>query len=97
MNPQEQQAFAKANETIHPVEKQWHYPILSGAGYEALTKEGVGFVRTYEYFNEATGSRIYCTTGSNADYWKDTVHPNGGYWSALAPHVAKLAVDLLPQ
>lgn len=93
MNTEEQQAFAKANQTIHPVEKQWHYPIMMAAGYKALTKEGVGFVRSYDYINEATGSKIRCTTGSNADYWSDSVHKGYGYWASLEPHVTKLAKE----
>jgi len=82
---QEQDAFNKANEKIHPVETQWHYPILQRYGFEPVTKEAKGFVRSYSYKKGA--HEIICTTGVNADHWKDTINGSYGYWKDLEPHL----------
>lgn len=82
--------FAKANQKVHPVEEQWHYPIMTKHGYVPDTKEAVGFVRSYMYTNPATARRIRVTTGANADYWEDQNSAACGYWRDLEPHLEKL-------
>lgn len=81
--------FEEANQKVHKVEDQWHYPIMTEAGFVAETKEAVGFVRGYTY-KHPSGETISCVTGVNADYWKSTVNGKevaGGYWESLAKHV----------
>ena len=39
--------FDKANQKIHKVEDQWHYPLMTKYKFEPITKEAVGFVRKY--------------------------------------------------
>lgn len=94
------QAFEDANKTIHPVESQWHYPIMTKHGYKAITKTGVGFVRSYMYVHPVSGKTFKLTTGSSADYWSEVL-PEGstetagwGYWSKLEPYLEKVSVDL---
>lgn len=84
------QAFEEANKKIHPVEKQWHHPIMVKHGFLAETKEGVGFVRSYTY-KHPDGRTIVCTTGVNADTWRDPDTNESGYWMALEPHIARPA------
>lgn len=82
--------FSEANQVVHPVETQWHYKYLTKYGFEPITKEGIGFVRSYEYQNNK-GHKIRCTTGSNADYWSDeTTKQHGGYWASLEPHLEEI-------
>jgi len=93
----------KADKVEHPVEKQWHYPILTKHGFEPKTKYGTGFVRSYNY-EHPSGRKIRVTTGASADYWHDTTHGQhgfaepgqdnaGGYWSSLEPHVKALKLS----
>lgn len=84
-----QKDFAKANQIVHPVEKEWHYPILTKYGWLPKTLTGKGFVRTYDYINsKMPGEIIKMTTGVNADYWSGA--GGGGYWFALEPHLKKI-------
>lgn len=86
--------FNEANEKVHAVETQWHYPILTRYGWEAVTKEQTGFVRRYEYSHPLTSLTIDCVTGVNADHWacfdmgKAII---GGYWSDLEPHLKTMS------
>jgi len=91
MNTADRARFEEANKAIHPVEKQWHFPIMTKYGYEAVTKEGIGFVRSYTYRHPTMDRSMTVTTGASADYWDDP-NPNGGhgYWSDLEPHLIKL-------
>jgi hypothetical protein len=79
--------FEEANEKIHPVEKQWHYPILTKHGFVAKTLEGKGFVRSYKY-EHPNGLVVTATTGAERDYWQSSA---GGYglWRDLEPHINK--------
>ncbi len=90
MNEAEQIAFEQANQKVHPVEAQWHFPILTKYGYTPITPQQTGFVRTYVY--ERAGHQIVCTTGSRADYWRDDTNKDGGYWASLEPHLKKLVI-----
>lgn len=81
--------FEKANRVIHPVEKEWHYPIMAKAGFEAKTKTGIGFVRSYEY-QHPSGRAVRVTTGVNADHWEDKTSGDIGYWSKLEAHLKSL-------
>lgn len=78
-------AFEMANQKVHPVTTQWHYPILTEAGFVAVTQEAVGFVRSYDY-KHPDGRIVRCTTGSSADYW-DSNDGKGGYWGSLEQYV----------
>jgi hypothetical protein len=72
--------FAEANQTIHKVEDQWHYPIMMKAGYESHTKEGVGFVRRFVYTKG--DHEVTCITGASSDRWEDN-EGNYGFWASL--------------
>ena len=74
-------AFDAANQKVHKCETQWHYPILTAAGFKCMTSEAVGFVRSYDYEHE-DGRKVCCTTGSTADYWQSS-DGHRGYWSTL--------------
>lgn len=82
--------FEEANKKCHPVNTQWHYPILIEHGYVALTQEAVGLVRTYVYEHPTTKHQISCTTGAHADYWTDKQNGAQGYWADLAPHLDRI-------
>lgn len=68
--------FSQANQTVHPVEAQWHYPILVAQGFCAETKSAEGFVRAYTYVHP-NGLQVRCVTGSNADYWHSSNGASG--------------------
>lgn len=77
--------FNKANETVHPVEGESHYPKLTKYGFTPITKEAVGFVRSYDY-QHPNGATVRWSTGVNADYWSGKLadgQTGGGYWPAL--------------
>ena len=74
------------DKVVHPVEKQWHYPIMMKAGFAAQTLFAVGFVRSYHYLHP-DGRRIRCTTGVNGDHWEGA--GDSGYWSTLEKHVQR--------
>lgn len=78
--------FNEANAVVHPVEKQWHYPIMTKHGFIAETKEQTGFVRHYIYAHP-DGRRVVCKTGSSSDYWYDEQTNATGYWATLEKHV----------
>lgn len=82
-------SFEEANKVVHPVEKQWHFPFLTKFGFEAVTKEDVGFVRMYTY-KHPRGEVIHCHTGMSRDYWEHgkTV----GLWSDLEIHLQSLGL-----
>lgn len=84
--------WSKGCETIHPVEKQWHYAILTHYGFVPKTKEAVGWVRSYDYYHPATGHEIRMTTGAHADYWRVEGYVNTGkcYWADLEPYLKTL-------
>lgn len=97
MNTQEKKTFAEANEVIHQVENQWHHPIMTAHGFKPITKEAKGFVRKYEYVNDA-GYKIVCCTGVSADYFQDPqvtfaqlmAKVDGYLWSKLEPYLKTL-------
>ncbi|HUW46118.1 MAG TPA: hypothetical protein VMW50_10045 [Dehalococcoidia bacterium] len=80
MNAEEIKKFNKANEVVHKVEDQWHYPIMMKAGYKSHTKEGVGFVRSYKYVKG--DHEVTCVTGASSDHWNDN-KGGFGYWASL--------------
>lgn len=83
-----QEAFEKAEKTEHPVEKQWHYPIMINFGYVPLTPSQIGFVREYIYEHPVSRHQIHLHTGVNVDYWRDS--SNNGYHSSLKQHLQTL-------
>lgn len=80
--------FDEANKAVHPVEKQWHYPIMTKHGFVAETTEAVGFVRAYTY-KHPDGRVIQCNTGCSSDYWTDMGTKATGYWNSLEAHVVR--------
>jgi hypothetical protein len=81
----------EANKIVHPVEKEWHYPIMTKYGFIHDTKESTGFVRNYLYHHQTTNHKIRVCTGANRDYFIDLekeVHPN--YWGDLEPHLKQI-------
>ena len=88
MNKEERERFEKADKKVHPVESQWHYPILTKYGFIAETKEAPGFVRAYTY-KHPDGRSIKCNTGVNSDYWTDFDTKKFSYWSELEPYLIK--------
>ena len=82
-------ALNEADKVVHPVEKQWHYPIMIANGFEPVTKLAVGFVRRYEYKNK-DGRRIACCTGCNSDYFNDMNNGHIGYCRELEIYLKSL-------
>lgn len=80
--------FEQANKAVHPVEAQWHYPILTAAGYVPETKEATGFVRRYDYTHPSKAP-IRARTGVNGDYWECSTG-GAGYWADLEPFLKKM-------
>jgi len=80
--------FDEADKKVHPVEGEWHYPILTKYGFMPVTKVGIGFVRSYLYTKGDHQIRV--NTGVNADYWNDLTNPTFGYWSDLEPFLKTL-------
>lgn len=90
MNKEELDRFNEADKVVHTVETQWHYPIMTKAGFEPVTKTGIGFSRSYTYVHPL-GYKIRVTTGISADYFNDETTKIGkfGYWGELEPHLKK--------
>lgn len=84
--------FEQANQKVHAVEDQWHYPILTKYGFVAQDKTGVGFVRSYNY-HHSSGVTIRCTTGSSADYWTHLNTKHHGYYGSLEGYLKSLHLD----
>lgn len=86
-----QDRLREADKVVHPVEKQWHYEIMTAAGYEAVTKEQTGFVRCYHYEHPKTGRCFKLNTGISADYWTDVETKKFGLWDDLKGHLSAIA------
>ena len=88
------EAFEKANQTIHRVEDQWHYTILTKFGFQPDDLTGIGFVRAYMYTNKEIGLTIRAATGASCDHWQafNTEHKAimFGYWRELEPYLVGL-------
>ena len=82
--------FNEADKVVHKVEDQWHYKSMVAFGYEPMTKEAAGFVRSYTYKHPETFRQFEITTGANADYWTDKAIGKVGYWSDLEPYLARI-------
>ena len=100
MNKEEQERFNKANQVVHTVEKEWHYPIMTKYGFVPLDKTGIGFVRSYKYEHPVTKRKITLTTGCRADYWTDVTEEwksgksqPSDLWSSLEPYLEKLKIE----
>lgn len=81
--------FNKADKVVHNVEDEWHYPIMTKAGFKATTLTGIGFVRSYHY-EHPSGYKMRVATGVNADYWNDMITNDIGYCGALEGHLQRL-------
>lgn len=79
--------FDAADEVVHDVKSEWHYPILSKFGYEPQTDTGTGFVRSYIYRHPASGHEMRLATGVNSDYWEDVKTRKMGYWGTLEDYL----------
>ena len=90
----EHTAFNDANQTVHPVETQWHFPILTKYGFTPTVLSQVGFVRKYSYKHPDTDVVVTCNTGASADYWSSTAGGHG-YWSDLEGHAKSLVCELV--
>ena len=77
--------FDEANQKVHSCFAQWHYPIMTAAGFECLTMNALGFVRSYRY--RRGGVVIRCCTGANAEYFVDESTQHTDYWSHLEDYV----------
>lgn len=77
------------NDTVHPVQSQWHYELMTKHGFVAETKQAVGFVRRYKYVHP-NGRTVTVTTGASRDYWESSTSP-GGLWSTLEPWLNTLS------
>lgn len=84
---EEKTNFQKANEAIHNVENEWHYPIMKRNGFEPNDKTKTGMVRSYEYEN-INGHKVTGNVGVNKDYWVDGEEQ--GYWDDLEAHLIKV-------
>ena len=90
MNQEELARFNEADKRIHPVETQWHYPIMTKYGFVPVTKTGIGFVRSYKYEHPTTKHVITCNTGYHADYWEDSYNKCCPLWKELEPYLERL-------
>ena len=82
--------FAEAQEVVHPVEKEWHYPIFLKYGFVPNTLTGKGMVRSYTWTHPTLGLRMRWSIGVNADYFTDLDTDVGGYWTELEPYLEKI-------
>jgi hypothetical protein len=82
--------FETANDTVHPVETQWHYDTMTEHGYLPLDKEQKGLVRQYRYQHPKTMHTVTVATGSQSDYWVDKANNEQGYWGSLKNHMKNL-------
>jgi len=87
MNNDPSMSINEVDKIMHPVEKQWHYPILTKYGFTSDTESQQGLVRGYIY-THPDGHTIHVITGYHSDYWSGA--GGGGYWSSLELHLQKL-------
>lgn len=82
----------EVNSIVHPVETQWHYPIMVEFGFEPVTKKAQGIVRSYNY--QKGTIIIECVSGYTADYWNRIVSRHeewkGGLWKSLRPYLESI-------
>lgn len=81
-------SFEEANKQFHPIENEWHYKMMTTAGFKCESKGEIGFVRHYTYTHD-NGNVIKCCTGARADYWNFGKQA-GGYWGTLEPFLKSL-------
>lgn len=84
--------FERANQKIHLVEDQWHFPVMTKHGFVASNKEAPGFVRDYVYTKGE--ERIRLSTGVSSDYWTDLRTKKSGYWSDLEKYLKTLTAKV---
>ena len=82
--------FEEANQVVHTVESEWHYPIMTKYGFVPLDKTGIGFVRQYRYQHPLNNCMVCVHTGVNADYWTNETQGGFGYYGTLENHVQKI-------
>lgn len=74
----------------HPIEKEWHYPVLTAHGFTSADKVKKGMVRSYKYTSsEYPDHVITMTTGANSDHWEDKGNASG-IGSSIKQHLFKL-------
>lgn len=91
-------SFNEANQKWHSVENEWHYPMLIKHGFKPLNETAQGFVRKYEWVNDASRKLTY-HVGTNHDYWTDseTFWPGGNtlkshFWLELEPFLKSIQI-----
>jgi hypothetical protein len=97
MNKEELERFNEADKIVHPVEGEWHYPILTKYDFIPVTQEGIGFVRSYLYQHIPTMRMMRLTTGVNADYWNEVKGGKDvafGYHGTLEEHLKKITQEV---
>lgn len=60
--------FQSANSISHPVEKEFHYKLLTKYGFVCNDPAPIGFVRQYKYKKE--NREIKVCIGASADYYE---------------------------
>lgn len=86
--------FDKADQVVHPVTGEWHYPIMTKYGYvHPPGIEAKGFVRKYKYTHPDTKRTIIASTGVNSDYWTDEKTNKVGYWRELEAFLKKIETE----
>jgi hypothetical protein len=79
------------HDVIHPVDTQWHFPIMTRAGFVPVTREAKGLVRRYEY---TRGDHVVVVcTGLNMDYFVDMTLKKERIWSELEKHLKTLSTE----
>lgn len=79
-----------ADDKEYPLEKQWHYPILTQAGFQSDDKVKKGLVRSYVYKSDKYPEHVITmTTGASSDHWEDKAG-GSGIGSSIKAHLAKV-------
>lgn len=78
------------NEKEWPVENEWHYPIMTAAGFVPVTLTYAGDRRRYRYEYPPTKHAITCVMGATADYWVDHTTKSRGSCHDLESHLRVL-------
>lgn len=75
-----------ADNTVHQVENEWHYPTMVLYGYVPVNKTETGLVRHYVYHHPTLDHKVTCSTGASSDHWQDN-QGHFGFWSTLETHL----------
>jgi hypothetical protein len=81
--------YEQANQRVHLVETQWHYPILINAGFIPETLVQTGTDRKYKYTHK-DGHTLICKSSDQAEYWLNTRTGTLGYWRDLVTYLVSI-------